>query len=101
MNHPMIIQAVDDVLKIYHLIGYEIFKKSVVLRYIELTRTAIMNRNDWQSAWRRCASTAWKRLKQHDDWVMVKYGVLTDIIFEGNRIVREETALKRRDNHSQ
>ena len=68
MNHPMIVKAVDEVLEINHLMKYDLFKESVVLRYIDLSRTAIMNRNDWQSAWKRCARTALKRLNEYDDW---------------------------------
>ncbi len=101
MNHPMIVKAVDEVLEINHLMKYDLFKESVVLRYIDLSRTAIMNRNDWQSAWKRCARTALKRLNEYDDWTVIKYKVLTDIVFEGNRIVREEIAIKKRVKLSQ
>jgi len=101
LNHSMILQAVDDVLRIYNSMSYDFFKQSVVLRYIELSRTAIMNRGDWQHAWKRCARTALRGLNQYDEWVIVKYRVLTDTVFEGNKIIREETAIQKRGKISQ
>ena len=103
LHHATICDAVESVLSDIDAIKYETFKEKVVNCYIKLAqqngyygKSGPIHNNDWQTVWRRCASTALHYLRQQTDWVKIKYRVLTDVIYEGKRLPAEEYELIRR-----